>query len=154
MLRKTLGASRLQEEVSRRLHRLQEVIDDGVKFTVPRPQRQNADRSGCNWTMQHFGNSAGFEAVIAEVLARVQAEYDLAADDDADAQAIDDSSTRSGDVNPFGEKLASAKAANPFGDAKPVKSGDPFGGSSGASSGSDDSPARGPKRPANPFSDD
>ena len=78
MLRKTLNASRLQEEVSRRLHKLQEVIDDGVKFTVPRPQPQPADRTGCNWTMKHFGNAAGFDRDIAAVLQAVQREFNLA----------------------------------------------------------------------------
>ncbi|MDR3100631.1 MAG: hypothetical protein LBV73_26655, partial [Paraburkholderia sp.] len=62
MLRKTLNASRLQDEVKRRIHRLQEVVDDGVKIGVPRPQLQAPDRTGCNWTMRNFGNAAGFEA--------------------------------------------------------------------------------------------
>jgi len=174
MRRKTLNASRLQAEVSRRLHRLQEVIDDGVKFTVPRPQRQGADRSGCNWTMKHFGNAAGFEAVIADVLARVQAEYNLAAEDEDDArQALGEppgrpapggdakpfgESERAGEANPFGEHDGArpSKAANPFGDAKPARSGDPFGASGGSSSGSGngEAPERAPRRPANPFGDD
>ncbi len=149
MLRKTLNASRLQEEVSRRLHKLQEVIDDGVKFTVPRPQLQPADRAGCNWTMKHFGNAAGFESSIAGVLAKVQAEYNLTVDDDMDAGAGDPfgGSKSSGSANPFGEAAGPSKASNPFGDSSPAKSGDPFGGGEDASR-----PA--PKRSGNPFGDD
>jgi hypothetical protein len=80
MIRKTANASRLQEEVSRRLHRLHEVVEDGVKFSVPRPQLQAPDKSGCNWTMKHFGNAAGFERSIAAVLEAVRAEYNLASE--------------------------------------------------------------------------
>jgi hypothetical protein len=122
MLRKTLNASRLQEVVSRRLHKLQEVIDDGVKFVVPRPQLQPADRTGCNWTMKHFGNAAGFEAAIADVLAKVQAEYNLSAEGEDEVVAgktspFGEAAGQKGSANPFGEEGVPAKASNPFGDA-------------------------------------
>lgn len=77
MIRKTLNASRLQQEVDRRIHRLQEIIDDGVKIRVPRPQVQEPDKTGCNWNMTHFGNAAGFERDIEGVLKAVRAEYNL-----------------------------------------------------------------------------
>jgi hypothetical protein len=48
MIRKTLNASQLQQEVSRRIHRLQKFVDDGVKIRVPRPQLQEPDKTGCN----------------------------------------------------------------------------------------------------------
>jgi hypothetical protein len=48
MIRKTLNASQLQQEVNRRLHRLPEIVEDGVKIRVPRPQLQEADKTGCN----------------------------------------------------------------------------------------------------------
>jgi hypothetical protein len=76
-MRKTLNASRLQTEVSRRLHRRHEVVEDGVKISVPRPQLQEPDKTGCNWDMKHFGNAAGFEREIAAVLGEVRAEYNL-----------------------------------------------------------------------------
>ena len=151
MVRKTLNASRLQEEVSRRLHKLQEVIDDGVKFVVPRPLRQAADRTGCNWTMKHFGNAAGFEAVIADVLAKVQAEYNLAAE--AEDEAVADESNPfgaatgpKGSANPFGGGEGPAKTSNPFGGETPAKAGDPFGGPAPS--------APAPKRSGNPFGDE
>ncbi|HTJ93299.1 MAG TPA: hypothetical protein VL424_09355 [Pararobbsia sp.] len=78
MIRKTLNASRLQEEVSRRLQKLPEVADEGVRISVPRPQLQAPDKKGCNWTMKHFGNASGFTRSIAAVLEAVQAEYNLA----------------------------------------------------------------------------
>ncbi|SAL45039.1 hypothetical protein AWB74_01921 [Caballeronia arvi] len=77
MIRKTLNASRLQQEVDRRIHRLQEIVDDGVKIRVPRPQLQEPDKTGCNWNMAHFGNAAGFERDIEGVLKAVRAEYNL-----------------------------------------------------------------------------
>ncbi|MEI5999670.1 hypothetical protein H3V53_21410 [Paraburkholderia bengalensis] len=77
MLRKTRTASQLQDEVSRRIHRAPEVVEDGVKIRVPRPQMQEQDASGCNWTMKHFGNAIGFERVVDEALKAVQKEYNL-----------------------------------------------------------------------------
>lgn len=86
MIRKTLNASRLQEEVSRRIHRLHEIVEDGVKIQVPRPQRQQPDRSGCNWNMKYFGNAVGYERDIAAVLEAVRAEYNLADEEPKDAR--------------------------------------------------------------------
>jgi hypothetical protein len=82
VIRKTLNASRLQDEVSRRLHRIQEIVEEGVKIRVPRPQKQDPDKSGCNWTMKHFGNAVGYERFIDEVLTAVQAEYNLSDEDE------------------------------------------------------------------------
>ncbi len=77
MIRKTLNASQLQQEVNRRIHRLQEIVEDGVKIRVPRPQLQEADKTGCNWNMTRFGNAVGFERDIEGVLKAVRAEYNL-----------------------------------------------------------------------------
>jgi hypothetical protein len=77
MIRKTLNASQLQQEVNRRIHRLQEIVEDGVKIRVPRPQLQAPDKTGCNWNMTHFGNAVGFERDIEGVLKAVRAEYNL-----------------------------------------------------------------------------
>jgi hypothetical protein len=76
-MRKTLNASQLQQEVNRRIHRLQEIVEDGVKIRVPRPQLQEPDKTGCNWNMTHFGNAVGFERDIEGVLKAVRAEYSL-----------------------------------------------------------------------------
>ncbi len=80
MIRKTLTASRLQDEVNRRVHRIHEIIEDGVKISVPRPQLQEPDETGCNWTMKQFGNAAGYERAIAVVLRAVRAEYNLSSE--------------------------------------------------------------------------
>ncbi|APA90046.1 hypothetical protein BJG93_32015 (plasmid) [Paraburkholderia sprentiae WSM5005] len=90
MIRKTLNASQLQQEVNRRIHRLQEIVEDGVKIRVPRPQLQEADKTGCNWNMTHFGNAVGFERDIEGVLKAVRAEYNL-------------STEVKGTDNPFGD---------------------------------------------------
>ena len=88
MIRKMLNASRLQDEVRRRLDRLPAVVEEGVKIMVPRPQPlAGPDRTGCNWTMRHFGNAAGFERDIDAVLQAVQHEYNLA-DDASDAAGV------------------------------------------------------------------
>jgi hypothetical protein len=83
VIRKTLNASRLQNEVSRRLHRIHELAEDGVKIRVPRPQKQEPDKSGCNWTMKHFANAVGYERFVEEVLTAAQAEYNLSDAEDA-----------------------------------------------------------------------
>ncbi len=160
MHRKTLNASWLQDEVKRRLQRLPEVVEDGVKIVVPRPQLQDPDRTGCNWTMRHFGNAAGFEASIAGVLAQVQAEYNLADGDEEDEAAKpqrDDpfGGTRAqAAANPFGES-ARAPRANPFGGDVPARAADPFGGlgAQGNSEGEGEKEETPRKRPANPFGD-
>jgi hypothetical protein len=72
-----LNASQLQQEVDRRIHRLQEVVDDGVKIRVPRPQLHESDKTGCNWSMTNFGNAVGFERDIEGVLKAMRAEYNL-----------------------------------------------------------------------------
>lgn len=78
MVRKTLNASQLQQEVNRRIQRLHEVVEDGVKIRVPRPQLlQEPDKTGCNWEMKHFANAFGFERDIESVLKAVRAEYNL-----------------------------------------------------------------------------
>jgi len=154
MLRKTLNASRLQEEVHRRIHRLQEVIDDGVKIGVPRPQMQAPDRSGCNWTMEHFHNAAGFEASVARVLEQVRTEYNLAqapdeAAEEEAAKAADPfgATKRAAAENPFGGSKPAA-AANPFGDARAPLTQDPFGATQPAS---DEALPHKGKRAPNPF---
>jgi hypothetical protein len=86
VIRKTLNASRLQDEVSRRIHRVHEIVEDGVKIRVPRPQKQEPDATGCNWTMKHFGNAIGCERIVDQVLQAVRAEYNLT--DDGDAKDI------------------------------------------------------------------
>ena len=77
MIRKMLNASQLQQEVNRRIHRLQEIVEDGVKIRVPRPHLQEPDKTGCNWNMTHFGNAVAFERDVEGVLKAVRAEYNL-----------------------------------------------------------------------------
>lgn len=89
MIRKTRNASQLQEEVSRRIHRIHEIVEEGVKIRVPRPQKQEPDASGCNWTMKHFGNAVGYERFVGEVLTAVRAEYNLSdADEGKDIRGL------------------------------------------------------------------
>ncbi|AXF11063.1 hypothetical protein SCB29_20795 [Paraburkholderia sp. SIMBA_055] len=90
MIRKTLNASQLQQEVSRRIHRLQEIVEDGVKIRVPRPQLQEVDKTGCNWNMTHFGNVVGFERDVEAVLKAVRAEYNLSTEAKSSGNPFED----------------------------------------------------------------
>jgi hypothetical protein len=78
MIRKTRSASQLQDEVSRRIHRLPDILDEGVKIRVPRPQSQEPDETGCNWDIRHFGNMAGHEREVAAIVAAMRKEFNLA----------------------------------------------------------------------------
>lgn len=88
MIRKLLNASRLQTEVSRRIHRIHEIVEDGVKISVPRPRKTEPDASGCNWTMKHFGGAIGYERDIETVLNAVRAEYNLSDVEEKDGSSL------------------------------------------------------------------
>jgi hypothetical protein len=77
MIRKSRTASQLQDEVSRRIHRLPDIVEEGVKIRVPRPQLQEPDATGCNWDMKHFGNLAGYARDVAAIVAAVRKEFNL-----------------------------------------------------------------------------
>lgn len=113
MLRKTLNASRLQEEVARRLQRLQAVQEDGVKIQVPRPRLRAPDASGCNWDMPEFGNAVGFKRDIASVLEAVRREFNLVDHAGGETPPL---AQRPGRVDPFGghAEPAPRKAGDPF----------------------------------------
>jgi hypothetical protein len=77
MIRKSRTASQLQDEVTRRIHRLPDIVEEGVKIRVPRPQLQEPDATGCNWDMKHFGNLAGYARDVAAIVAAVRKEFNL-----------------------------------------------------------------------------
>jgi hypothetical protein len=79
LIRKARTASQLQDEVTRRIHRLPDIVEEGVKIRVPRPQLQEPDATGCNWDMKHFGNLAGYERDVAAIVAAVRKEFNLSA---------------------------------------------------------------------------
>jgi hypothetical protein len=80
MIRKTRTASQLQEEISRRIHRLPDIVDEGIKIRVPRPHVQEPDATGCNWDIKHFGNLAGYQRDVAAIVAAVRSEFNLSTD--------------------------------------------------------------------------
>jgi hypothetical protein len=51
MIRKSRTASQLQDEVSRRIHRLPDIVEEGVKIRVPRPQLQEPDAKRKTWAV-------------------------------------------------------------------------------------------------------
>ncbi|MBY4898861.1 hypothetical protein [Cupriavidus sp. AU9028] len=68
----------LQDEVSRRIQRLDEIVEDGVRVRVPQPQPHPRDVRGRNWDMQGFSHVRGYERAIRAVVDKVRDEYDLA----------------------------------------------------------------------------
>ncbi|MEK7695863.1 MAG: hypothetical protein AAB419_10665 [Pseudomonadota bacterium] len=81
----------IKEEVSRRIHQIDEVADDGAHIRVPDPEPHERDARGRNWDMDYFGNARGYEASIRSVVDDVRDEFDL----------VDDPVTRV--PNPFGD---------------------------------------------------
>lgn len=81
------GRSRrvLKEEVSRRVHQIDEIADDGAHIRVPDPEPHARDGRGRNWDMARFGNARGYEASIRVVVDEVRDEFDLV--DEPDSRA-------------------------------------------------------------------
>ena len=81
----------IKEEVSRRIHQIDEIADDGAHIRVPDPEPHARDTRGRNWDMGRFGNARGYEQSIRIVVDEVRDELDL----------VDDPADRG--PNPFGD---------------------------------------------------
>jgi hypothetical protein len=81
----------IKEEVSRRIHQIDEIADDGAHIQVPEPEPHHRDTWGRNWDMERFGNARGYEQSIRMVVDEVRDEFDL----------VDDPASRT--PNPFGD---------------------------------------------------
>lgn len=82
----------LQDEVSRRIHQIDEIADDGAHIRVPEPKPHPRDARGRNWDITApFGNARGYEASIRAVLDELRDEFDL----------VDDPASHT--PNPFGD---------------------------------------------------
>lgn len=80
MARETKTAEEIRDEVSRRIHEGKEVRDDGALITVPVPTPLAAgvtEPSGSNWSMEVFGNAAGYEGWVVHCVKSVQSRWDL-----------------------------------------------------------------------------
>lgn len=77
MAKRERAAPALQDEVSRRIQRIDDIMEDGVKVRVPAPQAHARDARGRNWDMQVFGNAAGYEKSIRAVVDKARDEFDL-----------------------------------------------------------------------------
>ncbi|MGO4326707.1 hypothetical protein AB4Z48_17925 [Cupriavidus sp. 2TAF22] len=78
MAKRERAARALQDEVSRRIQRIDDIIEDGAKIRVPAPQPHARDARGRNWDMKGFGNAAGYEKGIRAVVDKARDEFDLA----------------------------------------------------------------------------
>lgn len=67
----------LQDEVSRRIHKIEDIAEDGTRIRVPEPEPHPRDARGRNWDMKAFGNAAGYERAIRAVVDKVRDEFDL-----------------------------------------------------------------------------
>jgi len=91
MAKRERSARLLQEEVSRRIQRIDEIADEGARIRVPLPQPHPRDARGRNWDMKGVGQSTGHERAIRAVVDRMRDEFDLG---DAPASSA---------PNPFGD---------------------------------------------------
>jgi len=91
MAKRERTARVLQEEVSRRIHQIDEIADDGARIHVPLPQGHARDTCGRNWDMAFHGGARGYEASIRVVVDDVRDEFDL----------VDTPESRA--PNPFGD---------------------------------------------------
>ena len=78
MAKRERAARALQDEVSRRIQRIDDIIEDGTKVRVPLPQPHARDARGRNWDMKAFGNASGYEKSIRVVVDKARDEFDLA----------------------------------------------------------------------------
>lgn len=78
MVKRARAARALQDEVSRRIQRIDDIVEDGAKVRVPAPQARARDARGRNWDMKVFGNAAGHERSIRAVVDKARDEFDLA----------------------------------------------------------------------------
>lgn len=67
----------LQDELSRRIQRIDEIVEEGVRVRVPPPQPHPRDARGRNWDVQGFTHVKGYERLIRAVVDKVRDEYDL-----------------------------------------------------------------------------
>ncbi|TWG80392.1 hypothetical protein L602_000500000380 [Cupriavidus gilardii J11] len=67
----------LQDELSRRIQRIDEIVEDGVRVRVPPPQPHPRDARGRNWDVKGFTHVKGYERQIRAVVDKVRDEYDL-----------------------------------------------------------------------------
>ncbi|KJK21650.1 hypothetical protein UB46_26055 [Burkholderiaceae bacterium 16] len=77
MAKRERAAHALQDEVSRRIQRIDDIVEDGAKIRVPVPQAHARDARGRNWDMKVFGNAAGYERSIRAVVDKARDEFDL-----------------------------------------------------------------------------
>jgi len=77
MAKRERSARVLQEEVSRRIHQIDEIADDGARIHVPLPHGHARDARGRNWDMAFYNTARGYEAGIRAVVDDVRDEFDL-----------------------------------------------------------------------------
>jgi hypothetical protein len=78
MAKRARSAPLLQAELSRRIHRLDDVLEDGVRLTVPLPQAHERDKRGRNWDLKRFDDHRSYARSIREVIDAMRDEFDLA----------------------------------------------------------------------------
>ncbi len=77
MAKRERAARALQDEVSRRIQRIDDIVEDSARIRVPAPQAHPRDARGRNWDMKAFGNAGGYERSIRAVVDKARDEFDL-----------------------------------------------------------------------------
>lgn len=77
MSKRERSAHVLRDEVSLRIHRIDEIADDGAKIHVPLPESHPRDKRGRNWDMAFHNSARGYEASVRVVVDEVRDEFDL-----------------------------------------------------------------------------
>lgn len=79
MPRENKTAAEIRAEVQRLIDSNDRVGSDKAQIRVPEPTPMaQVDKTGCNWSMEYFGNARGYEDVVGRALAEVQARWNLA----------------------------------------------------------------------------
>jgi hypothetical protein len=78
MAKRERTAKVLQEELSRRIHRIDEIAEDGACLKVPLPQAHARDARGRNWDIKRIDRATGYERAIRAVIDGLRDEFDLA----------------------------------------------------------------------------
>lgn len=78
MAKRERPARALQDEASRRIQRLDDIVEEGLKVRVPPPAPHARDARGRNWDMRLPGNLRAYERPLRAVIDRLRDEFDLA----------------------------------------------------------------------------
>ena len=72
-----MTAHEIHDEVSRRVHEIPAILEDGEAVQVGFPVRLSDDGDGPTWSIEHVGNGRAYLTEIRAVISEVQQRCDL-----------------------------------------------------------------------------